>query len=95
VNVSLAHQEEPQCASCHRKIDPIGFGLENFDAVGKWRTEDHYQAVSAAGKPIRKPLKTWSIDPSGSLHKGPAFHDFFELRDILASRKESFARGIQ
>ncbi|MCB1086726.1 MAG: DUF1592 domain-containing protein, partial [Verrucomicrobiae bacterium] len=36
----LAHQEEPQCASCHRKIDPIGFGLENFDAAGQWRTED-------------------------------------------------------
>lgn len=30
--------EEAQCASCHRKIDPIGFGLENFDAAGKWRT---------------------------------------------------------
>ena len=31
----LAHQEQPQCAQCHRKIDPIGFGLENFDAVGR------------------------------------------------------------
>ena len=36
----VLHQEEPQCASCHRKIDPIGFGLENFDAVGAWRTTD-------------------------------------------------------
>ena len=36
----LAHQEEPQCASCHRKIDPIGFGLENFDAIGRWRETD-------------------------------------------------------
>jgi hypothetical protein len=35
-----AHQEEAQCASCHRRIDPIGMGLENFDAVGAWRNED-------------------------------------------------------
>ncbi len=44
----LAHQEEPQCASCHRKIDPIGFGLENFNAVGKWRTEDSYEKKASA-----------------------------------------------
>ncbi|RFC45736.1 MAG: Protein of unknown function DUF1592/DUF1588/DUF1585/DUF1587/DUF1595/Planctomycete cytochrome C [Verrucomicrobia bacterium] len=90
----LAHQEEPQCASCHRKIDPVGFGLENFDAVGQWRTEDHYQAMSTTGKPIPKAFKTWSINPAGALHKGPAFRDFFELRDILASRSNSFARGF-
>lgn len=89
-----AHQEEPQCASCHRKIDPVGFGLENFDAVGQWRTEDHYQALNAQGKPIPKAFKTWKIDPAGALHKGPAFRDFFELRGILATRSESFARGF-
>jgi len=89
-----AHQEEPQCASCHRKIDPVGFGLENFDAVGRWRTEDHYQAVNSQGKPIPKAFKTWNVDPSGVLHKGPAFRDFFELRDILARGNESFARGF-
>ena len=89
-----AHQEAPQCASCHRKIDPIGFGLENFDAVGEWRTQDSYQALDAAGKPIPKAVKTWEIDPSGSLYKGPAFKSFFELRDIIASRREPFARGF-
>lgn len=89
-----AHQEDPQCASCHRKIDPVGFGLENFDAVGQWRTEDHYQAVNAQGKPIPKAFKTWTVDPSGSFHKGPAFGNFFELREIVASREESFARGF-
>ncbi|MEK0447363.1 MAG: hypothetical protein RLZZ399_2684 [Verrucomicrobiota bacterium] len=90
----MAHQEDPQCASCHRKIDPVGFGLENFDAVGQWRTEDHYQALNAQGKPIPKAFKTWTVDPSGALHKGPAFRDFFELRKIIASRTEPFARGF-
>ncbi len=89
-----AHQEDPQCASCHRKIDPVGFGLENFDAVGQWRTEDHYQAVNAQGKPIPKAVKTWNVEPAGALHKGPAFRDFFELRDIIAGHSESFARGF-
>jgi hypothetical protein len=82
-----AHQEQPQCASCHRKIDPIGFGLENFDAAGKWRTEDTYER-KGAGK------KTWPVDPAAALHNGPAFKDYFELRDIVASRSEPFARGF-
>ena len=90
----LAHQEQPQCASCHRAIDPIGFGLENFNTVGKWRTEDSFQPVDANGKPIPKLLKNWTIDPAAALHKGPAFKDYFELRDLIASRTEGFARGM-
>ncbi|NBW97248.1 MAG: DUF1592 domain-containing protein, partial [Planctomycetia bacterium] len=69
----VMHQEAPQCASCHRKIDPIGFGLENFDAVGAWRTTDSSVAIDAAGKPDPKTKKTWTIDPAGALHGGPAF----------------------
>lgn len=83
----LAHQEEPQCASCHRKIDPIGFGLENFNAVGKWRTVDSYEK-KGVGK------KNWTIDPSGAFHKGQAFKDYFELRDIVASKPADFSRGL-
>ena len=83
----LAHQEQPQCASCHRKIDPIGFGLENFDAAGKWRTEDSYERKGVG-------QKTWQVDPAAAFHKGPAFKDFFELRDIIASKPEALARGF-
>ena len=88
------HQEEAQCASCHRRIDPIGMGLENFDAVGAWRIEDTYIVKDDEGKPVEGKEKTWTIDPSGKLHKGPAFNDYFELRDILASKEEDFARGL-
>jgi hypothetical protein len=88
-----AHQEAPQCASCHRRIDPIGFGLENFDAAGGWRTEDTYQVV-INGRPDPKRKKSWTIDPAGAFHKGPAFTDFFELRDLIAARPEAFARGF-
>ena len=89
----LAHQEEAQFASCHRKIDPIGFGLENFNAAGKWRTEDSYQLRDGRGRGVGK-RKTWTIDASGAFHKGPAFSDYHELRDLIADREEDFARGF-
>ena len=89
-----AHQEEAQCASCHRRIDPIGMGLENFDAVGAWRTEDTYIVTDDEGKPVKGKETTWTIDPSGQLHNGPAFKDYFELRDILVSKQDDFATGI-
>jgi hypothetical protein len=82
-----AHQGEPQCASCHRKIDPIGFGLENFDAAGRWRTEDSYEAKGQG-------RKTWTIDPAGAFHGGPAFHDYSALRDLIAARADDFALGF-
>jgi hypothetical protein len=89
-----AHQEDAQCASCHRKIDPIGFGLENFDAAGQWREEDSYTATDATGKPDSKSTKKWTIDPSAAFHKGAAFKDYFEMRDIIASKSDAFATGF-
>lgn len=82
----VAHQEEPQCASCHRRFDPLGFGLENFDAAGLWRTTDAYER-KGAGK------KGWEISPAGKLHGGPAFADYFELREIVTDRIDAFATG--
>ncbi|MFT5123327.1 MAG: hypothetical protein ACI97B_001960 [Verrucomicrobiales bacterium] len=90
----IAHQEDPQCASCHRKIDPIGFGLENFDPVGQWRTEDSYQVKDENGKPVKGASKTWTIEANAALHSGPSFKDYFELRDLVASNSENFAAGF-
>ncbi|MGB0656125.1 MAG: DUF1592 domain-containing protein [Pirellulales bacterium] len=87
------HQEEAQCASCHRKIDPIGLGLENFNAAGKWRTTDSFQARDKRGRGVGK-KKTWDIDPSGAIYNGPSFADYFELREIVVSRQDDFARGF-
>ena len=80
----VAHMEEAQCAQCHRKIDPIGFGLENFNAAGKWREIDYDP----------KTKKEWPIDPAGAFHNGPAFKNYFELRDLVAGRSDEFARGF-
>ncbi|MEM7232066.1 MAG: DUF1592 domain-containing protein [Planctomycetota bacterium] len=85
-----AHQEEPQCAQCHRKIDPIGFGLENFDAVGKWR--DIEIVVKGARKRSRS--HEFSIEPAGQLPNGAKFSDFRSLRDAVAQQSDAFARGF-
>jgi hypothetical protein len=81
------HRTEPQCLQCHRRIDPIGFGLENFDAVGRWRDIDTDAPVSTSesGPPI---------DASGSFFGGPSFSTFAELRSILATKEDAFARGF-
>ncbi len=92
----VAHQEEPQCASCHRKIDPLGFGLENFDAAGKWRStyEVDRSKLSRAARKKLKGVKPSKLDPSGTIYKGPSFANYFELRDRVHDRKDDFAQGF-
>ena len=89
-----AHMEEAQCASCHRKIDPIGFGLENFDAAGKWRSGEHRYTKNRKGKMVPS-KKATPIDTSGAFHNGPAFGNFLELRKLTAKwQAEEFSRGF-
>ena len=73
-----AHRANPTCAACHRRMDPLGFGLENFDAVGKWRTRDG----------------SFPVDASGALPDGRSFSGPAELTGILASEREAFAKAL-
>lgn len=70
------HRKDPSCASCHARMDPLGFGYENFDAVGRWRTRDGRHPIDASGEL-----------PDGSKFNGPR-----ELKSILLARKELFAK---
>lgn len=72
------HRKDAICASCHRRMDPLGFGLENFDAVGAWRSFD--------GK--------FPIDASGRLPDGETFTGPVELASILTEAREPFARSL-
>ncbi len=65
------HRENPNCASCHARMDPIGFGLENFDAIGAWREKDGEAAIDTAGK----------------LTTGDTFGGAVELTALLASKR--------
>jgi hypothetical protein len=85
------HMEEAQCAQCHRKIDPIGYGLEHFNAVGLWRDLEY---VDIAVNNRVRDSKEHPIDDSGTLPDGTKFDGFFELRDTIAERHEAFARGF-
>ena len=67
------HRADPNCAVCHVKMDAVGFGLENFDGIGKWRETDGRER----------------IDPSGSLPGGKTFSGPVELVEILAEEKKS------
>jgi len=69
------HRRSPQCASCHRLMDPIGFSLENFDHTGKWRTQDGPVAIDASGTLL-----------DGSKLDGPV-----TLRRALLARSDQFA----
>jgi hypothetical protein len=72
------HRRNPTCASCHRRMDPLGFGLENFDGVGAWRTMDG----------------NFQVDASGQLPDGRTFHGPGELATILGNEQEAFARAL-
>ncbi len=72
------HRTDPACASCHRRMDPLGFGLENFDATGGWRTHDGTQPIDSSGKL-----------PGGSEFRGPV-----ELRTALRLRRDAFTRCL-
>ncbi len=73
------HRESPTCYECHRKIDPLGFALENYDAIGRWR--------STYARQIK-------IDASGELPDGKQFRDIIELKAILVERQPQFSRAL-
>jgi hypothetical protein len=72
------HRQDAVCASCHTKMDAIGFGFENFDAIGRWRTSDNGAA----------------LDTAGTLPGGVSFNGPTELKTLFLSRKEEFTRSL-
>ena len=72
------HRTNPACASCHNQMDPLGFALENFDGIGRWRTAEVNVPVDASG-----------IMPDGTAFRGPS-----ELRTVLRRRPEEFVATI-
>jgi hypothetical protein len=73
-----AHRANPVCAACHARMDPIGFALDNFNAVGKWRAADGKTAIDASG-----------ALPDGTRFQGPA-----ELRKVVLSHPEQFVSTL-
>ncbi len=76
------HRQNPACAACHRNMDPLGFALENFDGIGRWRTTEDTGVPGEVGP---------AIDPSGVAPDGSEFAGASGFRHILASEGEFIA----
>jgi hypothetical protein len=72
------HRENPACSSCHDTLDPLGFGFENFDAIGRWREKSEGMPVEAGG----------------TLPGGESFNGPIELVQILKKREQDFAELV-
>src|SRR5690606_1662627 len=72
------HRTNPICASCHQRMDPLGFALENYDGIGRWREKEGGSKVDASGKL-----------PGGETFNGPD-----ELRKLLVARKDQFVECL-
>jgi hypothetical protein len=79
------HRQDPTCINCHKKIDPIGFSLEQYDAVGRWRSHEH---ILVEGKRVR----THPVDAIGQLPGGKPFKGLPGLKKILLKDADKFRR---
>jgi cytochrome c5 len=73
------HRKDPVCASCHAQMDPLGFALENYDAIGRWRSADETHAA---------------IDSTAMLADGRIVHGPVELRELLVAKRENFVTTV-
>ncbi len=80
-----AHATHATCASCHRKIDPLGFAFDNFDAIGRWRTEERVAGGQGANPPV---------NASGTLTDGRAFQNPEEFKQLLVQDVDRFAEAF-
>lgn len=80
-----AHATHATCASCHRKIDPLGFAFDNYDAIGRWRTEERVSAGAGANPPVNS---------SGTLPDGRGFKTPEEFKQLLVQDVDRFAEAF-
>jgi hypothetical protein len=80
-----AHTTHAICASCHAKIDPLGFAFDNFDAIGRWRTEELVLGGQGANPPV---------DPSGRMPDGREFRGVADFKLLLAQDLDRFAEAF-
>src|SRR5262249_35699956 len=72
------HRKNPVCATCHSRMDPLGFALENFDGIGRWRSRDGNS----------------SVDASGTLPNGTTFNGPTEFRTVLLGHRDEFVKTV-
>jgi hypothetical protein len=77
-----AHLTDANCAACHKKIDPLGLAFDNYDAIGRWRTEEDIKGKKVA------------VDASGALPDGRKFSDAEGLKRLMLADLDKFAAAF-
>ncbi|MDA1159593.1 MAG: DUF1592 domain-containing protein [Planctomycetota bacterium] len=80
-----AHARNPNCAACHRNIDPLGLAFDQFDAIGQWRTHERVEKGTGENPPV---------DPSGTMPDGRQFADADEFKQLLLEDRDQFLQAF-
>ena len=80
-----AHTKDPNCAACHKTIDPLGLAFDQYDAIGQWRPSEHVPTGVGKNPPV---------DASGTLTDGRTFNDSVEFKKLLLGDRQRFARAF-
>ena len=80
-----AHTRDPNCAACHKSIDPLGLAFDQYDAIGQWRTHEHIPTGVGKNPPV---------DASGNLTDGREFNGSVEFKKLLLDDRDRFARAF-
>ena len=80
-----AHTKDPNCAACHKTIDPLGLAFDQYDAIGQWRTREHVPSGKGENPPV---------DASGALPDGRTFKGSVEFKRLLFDDRDRFARAF-
>jgi hypothetical protein len=80
-----AHTKDPNCAACHKTIDPLGLAFDQYDAIGQWRTLEHIPTGKGEDPPV---------DASGSLSDGRTFEGSEDFKSLLIEDRDKFARAL-
>jgi hypothetical protein len=80
-----AHTKDPNCAACHKSIDPLGLAFDQYDAIGQWRTHEHIPTGVGKNPPV---------DASGTLTDGRTFNGSVEFKKLLLDERDRFARAF-
>ena len=80
-----AHAKDPNCAACHKNIDPLGLAFDQFDAIGQWRTHE----IVAKGKGANP-----TVNPSGKMPDGRPFANAYEFKNLLLDDKDRFLHAF-
>ena len=80
-----AHKKDAVCAACHRKFDPLGFAMDHYDAIGRWRTEETVSDGAGANP---------KVDASGELADGRKFADAVEFKKLMLADLDKFNAAL-